>query len=113
MHDQRKPGLADKERGRELRRLRKSLGLSQTDVAAGVGVSTQQCGKYERGENRMSVDRYEAILSFLNSFSGQTAGFSETLQTTFEAPVSKLALQKSLDEMQEALKLWQRFLDQM
>lgn len=113
MHNQRTPGPLDKERGRDIRRLRKSLGVSQADVAARIGVATQQYGKYERGDNRMSVARYETILSFLNGLSGQISGLSETSKAAIEAPVSKLTLQKSLDEMQATLNLWQRFLDQM
>jgi DNA-binding XRE family transcriptional regulator len=55
MKNPRKPSAEDRQHGRELSRRRKALGLSQSEVATFLGVSTQQYGKYERGENRISV----------------------------------------------------------
>jgi len=113
MTNTRKPNAQDRERGRELRRLRKTRGLTQAAVAECIGVSTQQHGKYERGENRLSVDRYNAILKCLDELKpGQASGFSETAQARFEAPISKSAVQKRLVDLQEALNLFQRYLDQ-
>lgn len=42
-----------KELGRELRRLRQSLGLSREDLAQGAGYSAGQIGRFERGEIRV------------------------------------------------------------
>lgn len=55
----RKPSARDVEIGRDLARLRKATGVSQAELAAALGISTQQVGKYERGENRISTARHE------------------------------------------------------
>lgn len=47
--------------GRLIRRLRRARGLSQTQLAQGLGLTFQQVQKYERGLNRISASKlYEA-----------------------------------------------------
>jgi len=120
MKNPRKPSATDREHGRDLSRRRKSLGLSQSEVAAFLGVSTQQYGKYERGENRMSVARYEAIERFLGEAERRADGLQEPPQVSFEAPITKTTLQKSIEQMKSRLQemdatvdLWQRYLDRL
>ncbi len=43
--------------GARLKSLRKSVGLSQTELANQVGVTFQQIQKYERGTNRIGASR--------------------------------------------------------
>ncbi|HTT96784.1 MAG TPA: helix-turn-helix domain-containing protein [Rhizomicrobium sp.] len=43
--------------GERVRFRRKMLGLSQSDLAHGVGVAFQQIQKYERGTNRICISR--------------------------------------------------------
>ena len=43
--------------GAQLKTLRKSAGLSQTDLANQIGVTFQQVQKYERGTNRIGASR--------------------------------------------------------
>lgn len=43
--------------GRNIRRIRKAKGLRQSAVSRAVGISHQQFLKYEKGENRISVER--------------------------------------------------------
>jgi len=43
--------------GSQLKSLRKSTRLSQTDLAKKVGVTFQQIQKYERGTNRIGASR--------------------------------------------------------
>ena len=43
--------------GARLKSLRKSVGLSQTELANKVGVTFQQIQKYERGTNRIGASR--------------------------------------------------------
>ena len=50
-------GLADGYVGRQLRRRRRMLGLTQRQVAAAVGVGSQQIQKYECGANTSSAAR--------------------------------------------------------
>ncbi|MFS2152880.1 MULTISPECIES: helix-turn-helix domain-containing protein [unclassified Rhizobium] len=47
--------------GRRVKSARKSLGLSQTHLANALGVSFQQIGKYESGQNTMSVPTFLTI----------------------------------------------------
>jgi DNA-binding XRE family transcriptional regulator len=47
--------------GKRIRTVRKSLGLSQTHIAKSLGVSFQQVGKYESGQNTMSVQTFMTI----------------------------------------------------
>ena len=52
--------------GKELAVLRQVAGKTQAQVAEAVGVSVQQIGKYERGEDRIAVSRYQEIIEFLS-----------------------------------------------
>ncbi|MFS2153925.1 MULTISPECIES: helix-turn-helix domain-containing protein [unclassified Rhizobium] len=52
--------------GKRLRSARKAQGLSQTHVAKFLGVSFQQVGKYESGQNTMSVPVFLRVCKALN-----------------------------------------------
>ncbi|MBX3596152.1 MAG: helix-turn-helix transcriptional regulator [Rhizobiaceae bacterium] len=110
MSNPRKPSVHDRERGRQLARMRKDRGLSQAEVASMLGVSTQQYGKYERGENRLTASRYELLEGF---FRGENTGMEEAEQSKYQAPISKSSLQKSLDQIRAAVDLLQRHLDRL
>jgi transcriptional regulator with XRE-family HTH domain len=51
--------------GARIRIRRKQLGVSQADLADGIGVSFQQVQKYERGTNRVSASMLAAIAAVL------------------------------------------------
>lgn len=51
----------DAEVGRRIRLARLAAGLSQGELAAGVGVTFQQLQKYEKGLNRVAASRLVAI----------------------------------------------------
>ena len=51
--------------GARLRFLRKERGLSQTALAARIGVTFQQLQKYESGKNRLSASRLYRLASVL------------------------------------------------
>ncbi len=51
--------------GERLRSLRQEVGLSQTDVAAALGISFQQLQKYETGANRVAAGRLWDIANVL------------------------------------------------
>jgi transcriptional regulator with XRE-family HTH domain len=110
MTNPRKPSAYDRERGRQIARKRKELRLSQAEVATLLGVSTQQYGKYERGENRLTASRDEILERY---FEDKAAGLSETPQTRYQAPITKSSLQKSLDQIRAAIELLQRHLDRL
>ena len=51
--------------GQNFRLLREQAGLTQKEIARMLGVSFQQIQKYERGENRLPVDRLHALKNIL------------------------------------------------
>ena len=52
--------------GVNIRARRKALGLSQTELAEGIGLTFQQVQKYERGSNRVSFSRLVDIAHALD-----------------------------------------------
>ena len=53
--------------GRRLRERRMALGMSQAELAEGLGISFQQVQKYESGANRISGSRLWDIASILQT----------------------------------------------
>lgn len=51
--------------GNRIRRRRKMLGLTQSEVAAAAGVTFQSLQKYEVGANQMSAARIVAVTKAL------------------------------------------------
>ena len=112
----RKTGPEDREVGRDLARRRRAVGVSQELVAEALGISHQQYGKYERGENRLPVTRHRAVLAFFDARS--TPGLSEGSQSRYVEEISRATAQRSinrirrlLDDIQHALALLQRYVD--
>jgi transcriptional regulator with XRE-family HTH domain len=62
----RRAGSEDVEIGRKIRALRLQRGLSQTDLADGIGLTFQQVQKYEKGTNRVSAGRLQKIAEMLD-----------------------------------------------
>ena len=62
----RRAGAEDVEIGRKIRALRLERGLSQSGLAAGIGLTFQQVQKYEKGANRVSAGRLQQIADLLN-----------------------------------------------
>ena len=56
----------DKIVGGYIRAVRQSAKVSQTDLADNVGVTFQQIQKYEKGTNRITVERFAKICDHLN-----------------------------------------------
>lgn len=51
--------------GEKIRNIRKSLGVSQIELAERIGVSFQQIQKYEKGDTRITVFRLQQIANAL------------------------------------------------
>lgn len=51
--------------GQRMRQLREAAGLSQSEVGACLEVSYQQVQKYERGNNRISVEKLQRLAEAL------------------------------------------------
>ncbi|MCW2246759.1 transcriptional regulator with XRE-family HTH domain [Azospirillum fermentarium] len=98
--------------GQRLRELRMLAGLSQSDVAAGLGLTFQQLQKYERGFNRVSASRLYKLAQF---FRVPVSVFFEGLdsQTGSPAAVSDTHAAESVDantlRSREALMLARYF----
>ncbi|OWV99182.1 helix-turn-helix transcriptional regulator [Rhizobium sp. R693] len=59
------PDAVDVRVGGRIRLKRKLMGLSQTELADGIGVSFQQVQKYEQGRNRVGSSRLQRIADML------------------------------------------------
>mgnify|MGYP001455415572 CR=1 FL=1 len=111
MSGSRKPNSRDVEIGRELQHRRKAAGISQAAMAAALSISTQQYGKYERGENRISTSRHEQALEVLRGASGDVVpGLAEDRAVylapdalRLEVESAALALRQSLDRFLAAV----------
>lgn len=53
--------------GRQIRKRRRMLGISQLELANAVGIASQQIQKYEIGANRLSVSRLVEIATALEA----------------------------------------------
>jgi transcriptional regulator with XRE-family HTH domain len=85
------PNPTDKYVGSRVRMRRLMLGMSQGALAGQLGLTFQQVQKYEKGTNRISASRLQAMshilqvpVSFLFEGAPQPAG---TLQRSGEAPL--------------------------
>ncbi len=65
--EKRDPSLIDQTVGERIRKRRKSLELSQDELAARLGVTYQQLQKYENGKNRISAGRLYDIAKVLKT----------------------------------------------
>jgi transcriptional regulator with XRE-family HTH domain len=63
----RRAGAEDVDIGRKIRALRLERGLSQSNLADGIGLTFQQVQKYEKGTNRVSAGRLQKIADLLNT----------------------------------------------
>ncbi|WP_374276053.1 helix-turn-helix domain-containing protein [Brevundimonas sp.] len=66
----RSPHPFDVEIGRRVREVRIRAGLSQSQLAAAIGVSFQQVQKYENGANRFSASKLAQAATFLGVEAG-------------------------------------------
>lgn len=57
---------ADVHAGSQVRLRRLELGMSQSDLADGLGITFQQIQKYEKGFNRMGAGRLQQISKILH-----------------------------------------------
>ncbi|MFN3815445.1 helix-turn-helix domain-containing protein [Brevundimonas sp.] len=116
------PHLVDRHVGRRVEARRKSLGYSQSQLGAALGLTFQQIQKYEKGANRISASKLWEIAQFFKVeigyfFDGLTAGEtgvaeSDTVSFDHDYPVTRqsqeiarLAPRLSLSQQKVALAL--------
>lgn len=86
------PHLVDRHVGKRVEVRRKSLGFSQSQLGAALGLTFQQIQKYEKGSNRISSSKLWEIAQFFKVdpgyfFEGLTAsqpGLAESDTVSFE-----------------------------
>ena len=61
-----KPTAVDKTIGDALKLRRQELGLTQTELARGIGVTFQQIQKYENGGSRIAASRLSEVAEYLH-----------------------------------------------
>ena len=67
MSDERTATTADIKIGQRVRARRLEIGMSQERLAEAIGVTFQQCQKYEHGANRIACSRMIDIAAALNA----------------------------------------------
>jgi len=103
MKSPRKPNEDDRRLGAELRALRRFAGLSQAEAAARLGVSTQQYGKYERGENRIPARRLETARRMFPPDRPVVVGLAEEGAPYDAGPPSSEHFQREWDRLKKQL----------
>jgi transcriptional regulator with XRE-family HTH domain len=73
------PDAIDQAIGARLRAYRRYAGLSQSKVAAALGVTFQQIQKYENGKNRLSGSRVVGIARLLKITPERLLGFDQEI----------------------------------
>ena len=119
------PDPVDKYVGSRVRMRRLMLGMSQTELADGLGLTFQQVQKYEKGTNRMGASRLQHIahilrvpLAFLFEGApqpgGRPKGMAEAVSPAyvadFLASSEGLALTRAFTRIRQA-KLRRRIVD--
>jgi transcriptional regulator with XRE-family HTH domain len=85
--------------GTRVRARRQQLGMSQTALAVGLGVSFQQVQKYEKGANRIAASRLARIAELLQVqvpyfYEGAPGGKSKASQVSQDAALTKFLSRK-------------------
>lgn len=81
------PHIVDLHVGARLRLRRRSLGMSQTTLGQAAGLTFQQLQKYERGANRISASKLQAMAQTLGVPAAWLfEGLPDTLDTDPNAP---------------------------
>ncbi len=74
----RRPHEDDIEAGRRMRVLRNMRKMTQTELGRRMGVTFQQCQKYESGANRLSASRLKQVAGIFGVSVGYFFGEGET-----------------------------------
>lgn len=104
--------------GKVLIALRKDAGLSLSDIARHLGISYQQVQKYERGENRLPLEKLHSLKEFygvpyemfFNSLSHEEMKFENVDRETVYA--HKFSAIKDYRRRDQALRIMKILLEE-
>ncbi|HEY2708121.1 MAG TPA: helix-turn-helix transcriptional regulator [Caulobacteraceae bacterium] len=97
------PHRLDVAMGQRIRERRRTLGMSQGDLARALGITFQQVQKYERGANRVSFSRLMAIVDALQChLTDLTEGLDPTRPTPDVDQVRRLISEDGAFQLLEA-----------
>lgn len=74
--------------GSQLRKIREDLGLSPTDFASRLGVSSRQFDRYEKEESRISRVVERAVANLLDELATVSVGQSPVKDVSLRRPVA-------------------------
>ena len=94
------PDPVDMAIGARIRLRRKTLGLTQSVLAARIGVTFQQVQKYERGANRVSGSTLVGVARALDTTVGWLVGEEGVGDSESEALLQSLAAPGALELLQ-------------
>ena len=88
--------------------------MSQEQLAIQLGISAKQLSKNERGQNKISISRYEAALRILRPQKQTMGGFGES-QATYDGPrPTKDAVRLVIHQMEDEMNSFHhRMMDKM
>lgn len=89
MTNPKSPNEVDVTVGRNVRRIRNMIGMSQETLAAKLGLTFQQVQKYEKGTNRISASKLVAMSQALDCSIGQF--FADIDASTNTVPLPKVS----------------------
>ncbi|MBZ7924389.1 helix-turn-helix domain-containing protein [Ensifer adhaerens] len=90
MSNPKSPNEVDVIVGRNVRRIRNMLGMSQETLATKLGLTFQQVQKYEKGTNRISASKLVAISHALDCSVGQF--FTDVDASTNTVPMPNVSI---------------------
>lgn len=103
------PDPIDVKVGQNIRSMRMVRGMSQEKLGEGLGITFQQVQKYEKGTNRVSASKLQAIagilgteVSFLFGGTNPSGLVNDTPQFSTEAVKAAIAFDAIADDKQRA-----------
>ncbi len=108
MSESRTPNEVDLTVGRNVRRIRNMLGMSQEGLGAKLGLTFQQVQKYEKGTNRISASKLVAISHALDCSIGQLFADVDASTNTVSLPHVSVAALKLASEFDKIASDTQR-----
>lgn len=108
MPNPKSPNEVDVTVGRNVRRIRNMIGMSQETLGEKLGLTFQQVQKYEKGTNRISASKLVAMSQALNCSIGQLFADVDASTNTVPLPTVSIAAMKLASEFDKIASDTQR-----